>query len=196
MLNPLNQPHCAVELQTISELNGIDSKTIIVTGFQPSMDSQLVDASVLINAFLGEHSFHQKINLEVFCQQFSKNLFAWTDSDNDENRIDILNGGELLDEKFIEAMYVVGGKLELPIISFELTLECLFNAFLSLDFVNEIKNANIDLGTLEKNHKPIFHIVQTFAKWIENGHKSISTEMFESLNDSYFSVSRCMKSAS
>lgn len=184
MSNYAQKPHCMLEIQSICNQKGISYQSFFMTDFLECMDSQLIDVAVLINAFLGEYDFDQPIHFQKFYDEFTANGRAWTDSDKVEHRI-MPDNGELLDAKYVEAMYVVLGKFELPILSFSLTLDHLFNAFMEVDVLTQLKNPNISMEKLEKFNKPLAHIVQTFAKWIEKGHKSISTEMFESLNDSY-----------
>lgn len=187
MTNYANKPHCMIEIQSICDVEGVSHQSIFMTDFLECMDSQLIDVAVLINAFLGECEYHfdQPEHFQKFYDGFTTNLRAWTDADKVEHRI-LPDNGELLDAKYIEAMYLVVSKFELPILSFSLTLDHLFNAFMKIDLPTQMQNPNICMEKLAKYNKPLAHIVQTFAKWIEAGHRSISTEMFESLNDSYF----------
>lgn len=195
MTNYANKPHCMLEIQSVCNKEGVSYQSFFMTDFLECMDSQLIDVAVLINAFLGEYHFDQPDHFQKLYDAFTANGQAWTDADKVEHRI-MPDSGELLDAKYVEAMYVVIGKFELPILSFSLTLDNLFNAFMEIDLLTQLKNPNICMEKLAKYNKPLAHIVQTFAKWIEKGHKSISTEMFESLNDSYFPFSSPNKVAS
>lgn len=195
MTNYADKPHCMLEIQSSCDKEGISYQSFFMTDFLGCMDSQLIDVALLINAFLGEYDFDQPVHFQKLYDEFTANGRAWTDADMVEHRI-MPDSGELLDAKYVEAMYVVVGKFELPILSFSLTLDRLFNAFMEIDLPTQLKNPSISMEKLVKYNKPLAHIVQTFAKWIENGHKSISTEMYESMNDSYFPYSTPNKVAS
>jgi len=181
-----HQLHCLNQIQVFTPDGEIENLDVIMTNFQQSMDRQLIAMAMLLNLYFSEHVFEQPCSLEHFFNQFTKQKLALVDETNIEFLVNP-ETGELLDHKYIEALYLVNSKVEMNIISFELIFNQLFESLQELNLVDALLDPKYAalMDKLEEYNHTLFQVVSTFSKWMENGETSISSDMFEQLNESY-----------